>query len=300
MGFSVRYFLFPDGAHPKRIPHRVVEGMVNGKDFMPEYAGTRQKVLSILLESVDGDPSCIHSSNGSYWEFDEKGAIGQGLRDSLAEAMNSLPELRQANSTVVPITSRLNRKRFEERFRWAATKDDLDLVAADLWPNSKIPPLKAVVGVQPKRPPLTYEAKQVLFDLGQKIWAMTDAIENLSRPGLKGLAFEARRLAEEGPNSELYRAVAAVADVQIELQRRRRSGKGVWIAYVYVTRWDEGHRRGEVIESFHEECSGRPAAVAAARRMLAEHANKFSADVTVEAGIEWNLSRSPNGLEDYF
>jgi len=93
-----------------------------------------------------------------------------------------------------------------------------------------------------------------------------------------------------GEFKHLYNALANMADDQLELLRRKRSGKGIWYAVVEVTYWRE-EREGEVVESFHERCEGRSAAVAAARRMFVENAHKFSHDRTVSAeiwaDIEW-------------
>ena len=50
MGLSSRYYLFAeDGVH--RIAKRVVEGLVQGIDALPNYASTTQKVAAVTVEN---------------------------------------------------------------------------------------------------------------------------------------------------------------------------------------------------------------------------------------------------------
>ncbi|TIL29930.1 hypothetical protein [Mesorhizobium sp.] len=68
---------------------------------------------------------------------------------------------------------------------------------------------------------------------------------------------------------------------------------------VDVTRWDDGV--GTSISNHHEWCEGKAAAIAAARRLLAAHADKFAEDITVEAEVltdlEWQDRRRDFDLD---
>ena len=55
MGLAVRFYLFSDDGL-LRISHRVMEGLARGKDAMPQYAGTKQKVANVLIEMENGKP----------------------------------------------------------------------------------------------------------------------------------------------------------------------------------------------------------------------------------------------------
>ena len=56
MPISTRlYVLEPDGAL-KRIPMRVVNGLVFGADSVPAYAGTSQRIVQVLVDNEDGRP----------------------------------------------------------------------------------------------------------------------------------------------------------------------------------------------------------------------------------------------------
>ncbi|MGH1571767.1 hypothetical protein ACRAWG_15150 [Methylobacterium sp. P31] len=55
--------------------------------------------------------------------------------------------------------------------------------------------------------------------------------------------------------------------------------------------WNEARTEGQEIETMEERHESRPAAIEAARRLLAEHAHRFDKHVTVEADViselEW-------------
>jgi hypothetical protein len=69
------YLFAEDGL--KRISQRVMMGLVHGKDSMPQYAGTKQKVADIILEADNGKP--IERSVRSFLRFDESGQVHRDL-----------------------------------------------------------------------------------------------------------------------------------------------------------------------------------------------------------------------------
>jgi hypothetical protein len=76
---------------------------------------------------------------------------------------------------------------------------------------------------------LTYAARQALDEVSQPFWKIANAIDGLKEPALKGFAFEARsRSAAESGHGYLYRAIAEMAKLRLEILRRRRSGTGTW------------------------------------------------------------------------
>jgi hypothetical protein len=136
---------------------------------------------------------------------------------------------------------------------------------------------------------LTYAARQALDEASQPFWKIANAIDGLKEPALKGFAFEARsRSAAESGHGYLYRAIAEMAELRLEILRRRRSGTGTWYALVEVVRWDEEHV-GNSVAAFHERCEGKDAAEQAARRLLIEHVGKFAENVSIEAEVLTDL-----------
>ncbi|UVK39931.1 hypothetical protein LHFGNBLO_001346 [Mesorhizobium sp. AR10] len=286
---SSRHYLFPDDGEPLRLSRRLAEGMVFGKDALPQYAGTRQKVASVVLE-IDGTKAQrILSAHGSYWTFDAVGDIRRGLTRSAGDIINAAHTPAGSNGTVVALQPRLSKKRAEEEHRWTLGKAELDRIAADIWPKTSSDRLKSAKGISVKRPPLTFDARHALDEATADLWKISHAIDELKEPSLKGFAYEARTRGAAFPeHGALYQAVAQMADEHLEILRRRRVGKGVWYAVVDVIMWDDNHV-GTSVGRYHEECYGKQAAVIAARKLLAEHAAEFAENVTVEAEVLTDL-----------
>lgn len=292
---SFRHYLFPDDAEPWRLSHRLVEGMVTGTDALPQLAGTRQRVASVWLETDGKTPVRILRTEASVWSFDDGGGIRGGLEESFADVMRSIEPSAHSNQTVVQLGPRLSKKKIERDHRWELTKTEIDRIVRDIWPKNKQDSLKQIKGVSQRKPPLTAEARRAISEISEGFWKTCSVIDSLKEPSLKGFIFEAQQRSKDDQDYEhLYRAIAEMAERRLEILRRRRSDKGTWYALVEVTHWN-GDGIGEILERFCEKCASRPHAIAAARRLLAEHANKFSVDVTVEAEIltdlEWNARR---------
>ena len=75
MGLSVRHFLLDEDDALHRLPQRVVEGLIDGKDKMPQYAGETVRGVSVTLEIEAGKPKKIVRSAGEFRRFDEEGKI---------------------------------------------------------------------------------------------------------------------------------------------------------------------------------------------------------------------------------
>jgi hypothetical protein len=296
MGIAIRHYLFPEEGEPRRLSQHLVNGLIHGQDAIIEYANTRQRVLSLYIETEQGRPIRIYRADGSIWTFDAEGRIRAALQESLREMMNaafSAPHVE--NSTVVSIQPHLSRRRLAAKYRWEPAASDLDRDALDIWPDGKTAPLGKAKGVRPRRPPLTYDAKQALEEASRAFFSIYHPIDRLKEPSLKALIFEAEDRAAGDPEfGYLYTAVAEMAKERFEILRRRRSGKGTWYAQLLLIRLQDGI--GETIQSYHEKCTNRAGAVAAARRLLSEHARMFSEDITVEAEImpevEWRKRRA--------
>lgn len=288
MSVTTRHYIFPTDEEPRRLAHRVLNGLIFGKDLLPQFAGTRQRVLSAVLENEDGKPSRLVSVEGSIWIFDADGGIQEGLHEALREVMNSIGGDATDSSTVVELHPRLSRKRLEKEFRWQPGKQELNQIIADIWPKKKADRLKSADGWSKRKPPLTFDARQAIDEISGLFWKISTAIEQLMESSQKSFGFEARERSRADPEyAHLYGAIADMSDWHLEVQRRRRTGKGVWYAVVNVTMWD-GHV-GRSVARFHDECEGKQAAVVAARKLLAQHADRFAENITVEAEVITDL-----------
>ena len=88
MAISFRYYLFLDDGSLRRIPQRIAHELPFGRDAIPEFASTRQRVADVVLELQDAKPLRILDARGSYFEFDEAGRVDEHLRQSMADRMD--------------------------------------------------------------------------------------------------------------------------------------------------------------------------------------------------------------------
>ena len=97
MSRSVRYYLFSvDG--PLRISQRVMNGLCMGRDAMPQYAHTRQKIAAAICELENGKPVRILTVEGSYLDFDKSGQVQESLTRGAFEAMQAYDDLENSNN----------------------------------------------------------------------------------------------------------------------------------------------------------------------------------------------------------
>jgi hypothetical protein len=295
MGLAVRFYLFAEDGL-QRISHRLMEGLAHGKDAIPQYSGTKQKVANVIVEMDNGKPVRIEKADGSFLRFDEQGQVHHDLVASGFAAMETYRALERADritatGKVVDLSPKLNREKWERENRWTLSKDDLNAISDDIWRRKKAasPKVQQAKGVLKKPPAVTWEAKQALKDIHTHIIGIDIKIQNLSEPTLKGLSFEARNNAKNDFNNPFWRGVSEVADRRQEILARHRTGRGVWYASVEAILWDNVTNSGESFHHVHERCNSKKEAEEAARRLLAENAKYFSAEMTVEASVVCDL-----------
>lgn len=284
---TTRFYIFPDDSEPVRLSNTLVDGLYHGRDCLPQFAGTGQRILVAFLEFENSKPQRISRIEGSIWKFDFEGSIQQGRREAFALMMESLPTPQQTG-TVVALQPRTERKRLEQEFSWEPGESEIDRVVADIWPKKKADRLELLTSSTKRKPPLTYDARRALDIVTKNFWKIPYEIERLKEPSLKSFLAEARERSDEDLDfSHLYRALADMAEWQLEVTRRRRSGKGVWYALIeIVVITDE---KSETVAQYYERCSGRKDAVKAARHLLAQHAEKLDETTRVEAEVMTDL-----------
>jgi hypothetical protein len=234
-------------------------------------------------------------AHGSYWDFDQDGKIHEGVRNSLADYMN-LPGFgrpHRKDGRVIDLVPEIKRRQVQAKHSWTLTKEDIDKVAMDLWPGYEGPKLEVtgVKGICPKKPPLSRDAREALYEISGKIGSINFALEGLSEPALKGLAFEARRSASYEHES-LWEGVAGEADRQRQLLAARRTGKGEWYAVIEMFISTGGHT-AEVHTAAFEKCLSRPVAIEAGKRLMKEQVDRLSPNVTMEVKIYSALEWTP-------
>jgi transcriptional regulator with XRE-family HTH domain len=153
-------------------------------------------------------------------------------------------------------------------------------VEGDPWPDDS--QAKAVAA---RRPPL--EARRALGDIGVHVDSIYRTIEQLSEAVLKGLAFEARQMGDP-----LSIGISQAVEHRREILARHRTGTGTWFAVVEAIRWDLLRKQGNGSVLTSQKCSSKKEAEEAARRLLAENAQFFSDDTSIEASIACDLEWS--------
>lgn len=295
---SVRFYIFPQGDTPKRVPQEFFEGLIHGRQALPQFANSKQKSLAVFLNTDDGKPVDVRATEASVLHFGDDGTITDGIREALSLVMDVAFLPPKEDDTVVQLKPRLNRKKLKEDHRWEPGNEDIALVLADIWPKKKSDRLQFLAGSEVKRPPkLTWDAKRVLDALSEQLWQVPHSINGLTEVDLKGLAFEATSRSNHDTDFEfLYEAVAKMATRRLTLLKRRRSNKGDWYAVLEIF-----VKQASFIEQsaiFHKKCSGKQAAEKAARELLKEHADKFfdtvEFDLQVMTDLEWELDYAGN------
>jgi hypothetical protein len=192
--------------------------------------------------------------------------------------------------TVIDLSPKLNREKWERENRWTPSKEDLDAICDDIWKRKRAAAPKVVQakGIAPKPVTLSYEAKEAIREIQKQVWGIGGKLEHLTEATLKGVAFEAREMAKVDADA-IWRGVAEAADRRREILSLYRSGKGVWHAVVDISRWDVTRHYPESTSNFHERCNSKREAEEAARRMLADKAKFFSAEYSVEASVVCDL-----------
>jgi len=257
MGLSIRFYLFADDGL-QSISQRVMMGLVRGKDSMPQYAGTKQKVADVILESEGRKPIRIERAQGSYLTFDSKGQVHKDLVASGFAALETGMALEQAlkkpQTKIVDLIPKLNREKWERENRWTLSQADLDAISDDIWKRKRAgePRIERAKSAAPKPPKVTYEAKEAIREIRTSLISIANKLQWLSEPALRGAAFEAREIAKVEAEGPLWLGVAEAADRCREILVRRRTGKGVWFAHLEILRWDATQRTGEEIASFSE------------------------------------------------
>ena len=131
----------------------------------------------------------------------------------------------------------IKRKEQEAKENWTLTAEDLDRIAADLWPSVHGPAdeVTSVKGTKPKRPPLTYEAKHALQRLVDNVIQINGILDGLTERALKGLAFEAVR-SSTFQDEALWQGIADEAKRREQIRAAHRTGRGEWYAVLEIAR----------------------------------------------------------------
>ena len=298
MGISVRHYLFLEDGSLRRVPRRILDGLPFGLDAIPEFAGTQQRHAQVVIDNEGGKPLQILDVLGSFWEFDEEGKIDEGLHRSMTGWMDLVADnkAKRRAGTVVDLVPELRKKEHHAKHRWTPTADEVNLIATDIWPgiNGPAPAVESVKGTAPKKPPLSYRAKDALAAIGRDLAMIQNQLEGLRENELKAIAFEAHRMAsfvDDGPS--IWKGIAEAAERQKAIAAAHRTGRGEWYAVVEASRLEEENIM-RTIATAHVKCSSRKEAIVEGRKLLAAKAEWLGEEIRVEVALYSALEWQPH------
>jgi hypothetical protein len=301
MSTGLRIFLFEEDGTLRHVPHRVMDGLIHGEDQLPQYAGRQLRAATALVYLADWKPKRIASVSGSIFRFDSEGGLHRSLAASAMMALETFGAVREAagaTETVVNISPRLNRAKWERENRWQPTSADITRIVHAIWPEQAGRPVerpKPAIGIKKRRIPMSRPASNAVRECAMPAFNIQRQIDDLDDKDLKSFVANAREgLAHGDPvSNEIWKGAIAAAEKRLEIRRTWRAGKGKWFAEVSKMVSDpEPLHTAESITIEFRECQGKAAAIEAAREMLARHAHQFGERIEIEARIcpeiEWD------------
>jgi hypothetical protein len=300
MSTGFRHFLYEADGTLRSMPLRVFDGLVTGRDRLPQYANQSLRILGVFLNLEDGRPVDVKRVEASIWHFDQTGELLRDLRGAMMALEDSgrLVEGDDWGGPVVDITAQLEHRNWNARNRWEPTPADITRVVHIIWPaqaGREVSRPAMISGAAERRVPMTYAAKHALRECHLPLWEVGRKLEDLGDKDLKAFIQGAREKIEPGNpvSNEFWKGLAGAAEQMLEIRKIKRSGKGIWYAAIEkcVMEPPPSHT-ASITTVVCRECKGRGSAVKAARELLAEYAHLTDADTEISArlypAIEWN------------
>jgi hypothetical protein len=128
---SVRYYLWHEGALV-RIPNGLHQDLLNGKVTLGAFAGTRQKLIEVLVTALTKTARKV-TARGIIYEFDERGFVD--LRRLSEAALEGLGREARFDSAITDLQPLLRRKRYRQNYQWTVPFTVFDQIKADAAPG---------------------------------------------------------------------------------------------------------------------------------------------------------------------
>ena len=128
---SVRYYLWSSEGL-LRITARLHRDLVERDLALPQYAGTKQKVLEVFVQRLTKMDFSI-SARGVVYPFDVNGVLN--VKMLALEGSLEISRFRPAQANVVDLNPSIKRRRFQEQYTWKPSKTKLDDIWSDIEPR---------------------------------------------------------------------------------------------------------------------------------------------------------------------
>lgn len=145
---SIRYYLWADDG-PWRLPVRLHQDLIARKVALPQYAGTKQKILEVFARWITRDTFSL-KGRGSICTFDTDGFMEQDRAEELMGWVVKRAQQKLVGSNVVNIEPTLSERRYKREHQWKPTVSMLRLIEPEF---QKVSPTNGVRRVRVlKRP----------------------------------------------------------------------------------------------------------------------------------------------------
>lgn len=126
---TIRYYLWDDDG-PWRLPVRLHQDLIERKVALPQYAGTKQKVLEVFARWITRDTFSL-KGRGGICTFDADGFLERDPAEELVGWVVERAQQKLAGGNVVSIEPTLSERRYKREHLWKPTASMLRLIEAD-------------------------------------------------------------------------------------------------------------------------------------------------------------------------
>ena len=128
---SVWYYLW-SAEGPQRITQRLHRELFERNVAMSQFAGTKQRVLEVLVQYLT-KTHCKISGRGIVYPFNANGFLD--VKTLALEGPLEISRFRSAEAKIVDLKPSIRRRRFQEQYTWKPSKTMLDDVWNDIDPG---------------------------------------------------------------------------------------------------------------------------------------------------------------------
>jgi hypothetical protein len=115
----------------QRVPDRLHHDLINHIVSLPDFAGTRQKLIEVFVQSLTATAQIV-TARGVIYTFDDRGFLN--LKPLTEAAMMDLPRGPSAQANVIDLKPMIRRKRFASSYTWKPPADLIKRIKADANP----------------------------------------------------------------------------------------------------------------------------------------------------------------------
>jgi hypothetical protein len=131
----VRYYLWA-AAGPWRLPNQLHQDLIDRKVALPQFAGTKQKVLEVFARRLGVDTYSLRGQ-GTFFVFDENGYLKRMPAEEVMGFIVERARQKLRDGNVVSIEPTLRERRLKKEHHWQPTRSMLHLVRSDFTPGAR-------------------------------------------------------------------------------------------------------------------------------------------------------------------